>query len=255
MTRNAETVGQTIRFALTVCLVCALAVSSAAVMLRPMQEANRLLDRQMNILRAAELYQPGMDVATVFEAVEHRFVQLSSGDYVDMPEDYEPRRAARDPELSMRLEEDPARIRRLPEVAEVYLIRGPTGELTRIILPVHGYGLWSTMYGFLALEADGETVAGIQFYDHGETPGLGGEIDNPNWQARWVGKRVFDEQGELRIRVVKGPVRPEDPDAPYEVDAISGATLTSEGVGRMVRFWLGEQAFGPYLERVRRGAA
>jgi Na+-transporting NADH:ubiquinone oxidoreductase subunit C len=137
----------------------------------------------------------------------------------------------------------------------VYLIRGPTGELTRIILPVHGYGLWSTMYGFLALEADGETVAGVQFYDHGETPGLGGEIDNPNWQARWVGKRVFDEQGELRIRVVKGPVRPEDPDAPYEVDAISGATLTSEGVGRMVRFWLGEQAFGPYLERVRRGAA
>jgi Na+-transporting NADH:ubiquinone oxidoreductase subunit C len=119
------------------------------------------------------------------------------------------------------------------------------------VLPVYGYGLWSTMWGYVALDGRGERVKGITFYSHGETPGLGAEIENPRWQEQWVGKRTLGEDGKVRLKVAKGGVPAGGED--YHIDAISGATLTSNGVDNMIHFWLGEQGFGPYLARLQSG--
>ena len=254
MAQNKESVGNTLLVAFLVCLVCAIVVSTAAVVLRPIQEENQLMDRRINILRAADMYERGVDVNEVFKDIDMRFVDFETGEFVEgeeFNEDYEHRRAARDPDKGRRLDEDPAGIRRQAKVGEVYLAWDDDGELTRIILPVHGFGLWSTMYGFLALEADAQTIAGIGFYEHGETPGLGGEIDNPRWQANWEGKKLFDEDGEVAFEVVQGGVDSGTPDREHKVDGLSGATLTANGVEDMVRFWVGERGFGPFLRRMQ----
>lgn len=237
--------------AFLVCLVCGVVVSATAVALRPMQQENRLRFRQVNILQAADIYRPGMELQAAFERIERRFVELETGKQVEMPLEYDPWRAVRDPELSRPLEEDPAHIRRVPRVAEVWLIQDEEGRLQRVVLPVRGLGAWSIMLGFIALEPDLNTIAGIRFYDHGETPGLGGEIEKARWQRNWVGKKLFDESGAVAIEVVKGGVARDDPAFVHRVDAISGASITSRGVHNLVRFWVGEAGYGPYLARLR----
>ena len=119
-----------------------------------------------------------------------------------------------------------------------------------LVLPVHGYGLWSVMYGFLALESDGSTVGGITFYDQKETAGLGGEVENPAWKAGWRGKQVFDDAGDIALRVVKGKAMQ---GSAHDIDGLSGATLTSRGVQNLVAFWMGDHGFGPVLEVLKRG--
>lgn len=253
MAGKNESVGKTLLVAFLVCLVCAVVVSTAAVTLRPVQQKNQTLDRRVNILQAADLYQPGMDVEKAFNTIERKFIDLESGEYVEKPDSYDQLKAAKDPDQSERLsgEEDIAGIKSQADVAEVFLARKDNGELSRIILPVRGYGLWSTLYGFMALEADGKTIAGLGFYQHGETPGLGGEVDNPKWKALWEGKKLYDEDGDIAIEVVKGSVDSGTPNAENKVDGLAGATLTSKGVSNLVRFWVGEKGFGPYLERMR----
>lgn len=241
--------------ALALCLVCSAVVSVAAVYLRPLQEANAALDQKKNILRAAGLLQPGIDVRQTFaERIETRIVDLETGEFTDAvaAEGYNQRTASRDPKLSEAVPkgDDVAGIGRRARYAPVYLVLD--GDvLQQMILPVHGYGLWSTMYGYLSLESDLNTVAGITFYDHGETPGLGGEIESPAWQARWVGKRIYGEDGSVRLRVIKGAVSQTDPQAEYKIDGISGSTLTGNGVSNTIEYWLGESGFGPFLQSVQ----
>lgn len=248
--KDKNSIGNVLRVAVGVCLVCAVIVSTAAVTLRPLQEENRAAFRQLNVLRAAGLYEPGMNVTTAFERIERRIVEFDSGGYVDPPGGFDPVRAVRDPAQSRALSGDPAGIGRRPHYGEVFLARDETGQLERVILPVHGYGLWSTMYAFLALEPDLKTVAGISFFEHGETPGLGGEIENPRWQEGWVGRRVRDERGRPVFRVDRGRTPEGAPDAEYRIDGLTGATITSQGVENMVRFWLGEEGYGTYLTRL-----
>ena len=135
----------------------------------------------------------------------------------------------------------------------VYLIE-KDGKYDKVILPVRGYGLWSTLYGFLALENDFNTVAGLGFYDHGETPGLGGEVDNPKWKAIWPGKEIYSD-GDVAIELVKGNVDSSTPNAENKVDALSGATLTSRGVSNLLRFWMGELGYKSFLSNLRSGEA
>ena len=118
----------------------------------------------------------------------------------------------------------------------------------------HGQGMWSTMYAFISLQADGRTVNAISFYQHGETPGLGAEIANPQWQQRWINKQIFDLKGDVRLRVIHGAVDKNSKNAPYEIDGISGATLTGNGVTNMIRYWFGDQGFGPYLAKLQQGS-
>jgi len=240
--------------AFLLCLVCSLVVSAAAIYLRPMQEANKALDMKKNILDVAGLLQAGTDINSTFaERIEIRIVDMSTGQFTDAVDSatYDQRAAAADPKQSEKLSKDidVAGIGRRANYASVYLLK-EGDELKQIILPMHAYGLWSTMYGFLSLQPDLNTVAGIKFYSHGETPGLGGEIDNPAWQARWVGKKIMDDSGQERLKVIKGAVTDSSPDAIYEIDGLSGATLTGNGVSNMLEFWLGDNGFGPFLAQL-----
>lgn len=245
---------KTLAVALALCLVCSLLVSVAAVGLRPLQERNESLALKREILKVAGLYRPGVDIEQAFARLDPRLVDLGSGEYVEGPNpaDYDMRAAAGDPGRSLSLDddEDIARIRSRAHVMPVYLLRDDSG-LETVILPVYGYGLWSTMYGLLALAPDGRTVRDMSFYDQRETAGLGGEIANPRWLAQWSGKQVVDAQGRPAFRVAKGSVDPDSSAAIHQVDGLSGATLTSNGVTNLVRFWVGDLGYGRFLERIR----
>lgn len=252
-----ESISKTFVVALTLCIVCSVVVSSASVVLRPSQEANKLLDLKTNILASAGLLKQGIDVETQFEQISVKVVDLQSGRYssaVD-PATYDQRKASGDPALSVALEpaQDPAKIKRRVNFATVYILEGEQG-LEKVILPIKGYGLWSTMYGFIALESDLQTVAGIGFYEHGETPGLGGEIDNPSWKSSWIGKQAF-VTNQLAIQVIKGKVDKNRAGSDSKIDGLAGATLTTKGVDNLVRYWLGDQGFKPFIDNLKSGEA
>jgi len=253
---NGEGLGRVLTVALGLCLVCSVVVSAAAVVLKPAQEANKTRDLKRNILMAAGLLDPALSVEEQFEQVEARVVDLDAGVFVDDidPATFDQREAAKDPEQSRAIpgEQDPAKLVRREHQALVYLVRGAEGDLDKIILPIRGYGLWSTLYGFMALEADGNTIAGLGFYEHGETPGLGGEVDNPRWKAIWPGKQVY-QADQVAIEVLKGAVSAGSAQQQWQVDGLSGATLTTKGVNNLVRYWLGEQGFKPLLDNLRQG--
>jgi Na+-transporting NADH:ubiquinone oxidoreductase subunit C len=245
-------------FVTVLCIVFSVLVSSVAVSLRDRQVENQRLDRIKNVLTVAGLLDPGErisreELASRFEEnLEARVVNLGSGSYVEGvdPFAFDQQRAAKNPDTSELAPENRAKVRRVPHDALVYLIMDGD-EVQGLILPIEGHGLWSTLYGYLALEADAQTVRGITYYSHGETPGLGGEVDNPSWKARWPGRKAFGPDGRPALRVNKGSAGPPE-DAPHEVDGLSGATITSNGVTNMLVFWLGESGFGPYLDQYRK---
>ncbi len=247
-----------VSFAAGVCLVCSVVVSLAAVALKDRQDANAVLDRQMKVLAVSGLVEEGAavsadEVQRLFDtSIRARVVELATGDYADDvdPATYDQQRALKDPALSAPAPANRAGIARLPKRALVYLVVDDAEEIQKVVLPIEGKGLWSTLYGFLALAPDTTTIRGITFYQHGETPGLGGEIDNPRWKALWPGRQAYDDDWQPAITVLKGAAGPVDED-PYRVDGLSGSTLTARGVSDLVRFWLGEHGFGPYLERFR----
>ncbi len=250
---NAYIIG----FATAVCLVCSIVVSTSAVALRERQDRNKVLDRQTKVLVVAGLLEEGQ--AATAEQVEGLFVEniliravdLASGSYDDSVDvaTFDQRKAAKDPAASRVAPANNAGITRLPETALVYQ-KVDGDEVEMLILPIEGKGLWSTLYGFIALAPDTTTVEGITFYEHGETPGLGGEVDNPAWKELWQGRQAYNETFEPVLSVIKGAAGPATDD-PYRVDGLSGATLTARGVSHLVQFWLGDDGFSPYLEQFR----
>ena len=250
---NAYIIG----FATAVCLVCSIVVSTSAVALRERQDRNKVLDRQTQVLVVAGLLEEGQkaspeEVEKIFEEnIQIRLVNLSTGEYDDAVDaaTYDQRKATKDPAASHTAPENKAGVSRLPNLALVYQ-RVENEDVQSLILPIEGKGLWSTLYGYLALATDTTTIEGITFYEHGETPGLGGEIDNPSWKSVWIGRQAFDENWQPAVEVIKGFAGPVAED-PYRVDGLSGATLTARGVSDLVRFWLGEEGFEPYLANFR----
>ena len=262
---DKEGIGNVLTVAIAVCLVCSILVAGAAVSLRPAQQVNRELDRKQNILRSAGMLPAtatvdaeGRGVEELFGQFSVRAVDLASGQFVadfDI-EGFNPLRAARDPASSRDLSnsEDIATLGRRENVSLVYIIETDAG-IQRVVLPIRGYGLWGTLFGYLALEGDFTTISGLAFFEHKETPGLGGEVDNQNWKALWPGVQLFDDAGEPAVRLVKTRSASGSAAAAHEVDALSGATLTSRGVENLIRFWAGELGFGPFLENLKAEAA
>jgi len=244
-------------FAVAVCLVCAVFVSSAAVFLKDRQDANRLLDRQEKVLTVAGLMTDGQkltreEVAAIYGAsIQPKVIDLKTGEPNEQiaAATFDQQAEASDPATSTPAPENPSKVHRLPNHALVFDVI-EDGKLKALILPIEGYGLWGTLYGYIALAPDARTIVGITFYKHKETPGLGGEVDNPSWKALWPGRLAFDDRGNPAIGVKKGPAGPPASD-PYQVDGLSGATLTSRGVTNLLHFWLGEDGFGPYLANYR----
>lgn len=234
------------------CIACSVIVSTAAVKLRPLQISNKALDQKINILQVAGLWQQDLSIDEMFANIETRLIDIDAGDYNQTIalQDFDQRQAAKDTELSIELskEQDIANINRRENYAKVYLVK-ERDQVVRYVLPVHGYGLWSTLYGYVTLESDFNTVYAIKFYDHKETPGLGGEVDNPRWQALWKGKKIFDSEGAVAIEVNKTAALGNDTKARYQVDGLSGATLTSNGVTNMMRFWMGNNGYRKFIKK------
>lgn len=251
-----------VAFCSGVCLVCSIFVAGAAVMLKDKQEVNRVLDRQQKVLTVAGLLAENAkvkpaEVERLYKThIRPRVVDLASGEY-DTKMDaatFDLAAVVADNALSRPSEGE--------EIATTGLIRQPKkgrifevvfgDSIEMVVLPIQGKGLWSTLYGYLAVDRNGNTIRGITFYAHGETPGLGGEVDNPAWKANWSGRKAYNEKGEAAIGVIKGKA-PGAAEAPFQIDGLSGATITGKGVTRFVRYWLGPQGYGPFLVRLQKG--
>ena len=262
MSKPKSNNAKTISVALTLCLVCSVLVSAVAVGLKPAQIENARLDRNKNILVAADMYNTEADtaddVAERFKDFDVKIIDLNKGNYLDDDElktagipdrnAYDASQATKNQALSEDLgDNDPAGIGRKPKYAKVYVKEDDAGKPELVVLPIQGYGLWGTIYGFLTLESDMNTIKGISFYEHKETPGLGARIEEPEWRAQWNGIHSYDDNGDVATGVTKAG-NPKD----NWVDGISGATLTSRGVSNMIQFWLGDQGYKPYLDMLRK---
>ena len=245
------------RFAAIVCLVCSLVVSAAAVSLRSIQDKNALNEKRINILVAAGLANsgerlPAGEIDKRYGEVIPVVVDLQTGE-LDKNEDadtYDMYAAAQDSQQGQALKEDPASIKRIAKKGSAYLLV-EDGAIKRVIIPIQGYGLWSTMYGFTALDLKDNqpVVSALTFYKQAETAGLGSEITNPVWQQKWHGKLPYDANGTPQLKVPKRAA----PGSDHEVDSISGATLTSKGVQYMMNFWLGEQGYQAFIRQIQEG--
>lgn len=258
MSANNDTIGKTITVTVLLCVVCSVIVSAAAVLLKPKQIANKDLDRKSNILAAAGISDASKSVDELFAQITTKYVDLETGKFTtDVPAKYDAKKAAKDPSLGKALSKDVdiASIKYQAKVMPVYMVEAD-GKIEKLILPVHGYGLWSTLYGFLAVEGDLNTVVGFGFYSHAETPGLGGEVDNPNWKALWPGKEIYPAGSmEPALGLIKGSVDTSNPNAKHQVDGLAGATLTANGVTNLVQFWMGANGYAPFLANLKAGGA
>lgn len=255
----------TIAFAAAVCVVCAALVAVSAVGLRERQTTNQLLYRQKNVLLAAGLVKPDEGLSDrqlldVFDRrIRVRLIALPGGTMAPAsladPKTYNQRKARSDPAASHAVPPNAAQIARVPDLGAVYFVVDAEnrGHIEQIVIPVEGVGMWGTLYGFLAIDRDTTTIRGLTYYDQKETPGLGGEAGNPRWQALWRGRKAYDANWEPRIVVIKGVAGAPAQD-PHRVDGLSGATITSSAITRMMQFWLGREGYGPFLARFREGA-
>jgi len=251
---DRDSISNTLIVAVGLSLVCSIIVASAAIVLKPVQAKNEELFRKQIILDVAGLMKPGASIDELFQSIEPRVVDLETGEYTDAVDanTFDALAAANDPSLGIEIpaDLDIARIGRRAKYAAVYIVRDGE-DIEQVILPVYGKGLWSTMLGYLSMAPDGDTVRGLRFYSHAETPGLGDQIDKEPWRAQWDGKEIYGDGGEPTIRVIKGTVPADAPDAKHMVDGLSGATLTGNGVTNLVQYWTGPNAFGPYLSKYR----
>ena len=206
--------------------------------------------KKLKILAAAGIVTD--EVEKEFSKIETLYVDFASNQLVQVENNYDHIKASASVEASSIVpkDQDIAILKRRENIAPIYVWYSDEEQIQKVVLPIRGYGLWGTLYGYISLDADLNTVKGIEYYDHKETPGLGGEVDNPVWKSDWNGKKIYDTSGEVILYVTKGPSS-ED----YEIDGISGATLTSNGVTNMIRYWLGENGYGPVLQKLREGIA
>ncbi len=263
---NKDSTVRTFTFIGVLCVVCSLLVCVAVVFLQPLQAKQIQTDREGSILAAADFDLNNLEgsVSDVYaKNIEARLLDLATGTFVtDEKKVQEITKGAGadgynfvsesklpDASDSIPQDKDYAKIRTRAKYMPVYLVKNiVSGGYTKVILPFYGQGLWSTMYGYLAVEPDGNTIQGVKYYSHGETPGLGGEIENPKFTAQWAGKKLYGDDGQVAFAVVKKVTNPT-----YEVDALSGATLTSNGVSNSVKFWADEFGYGPFLKQLKNG--
>lgn len=259
-----DSIKNTFVVSLVLCIVCSLLVSTAAVALKDVQGKNKLLDRQRNIIEAAGLAEDAgrldaNQITAMFTdgTIEPKVVDLQTGDYVEdksiANESFDERKAAKDEKWNapIRTVKFGIGIEKREKFTWVYLVKDKQGKLEQVVLPIYGKGLWSTMYGFVALKSDLKTINGLTYYEHGETPGLGGEVENPKWKKQWHGKQIWrgePDDATLAAGVARGS--PTSENAPYMVDGLSGASITSRGVDNMIKYWFSSDAFGPYLKKL-----
>ncbi len=251
-----DSVLKTLTVSFLVCFICSLIVSYTAVSLRDMQNLNKLNDQRIKILKTAAIYKPDESIEFQFSRLTPKFVNFNTGELLDSYgqfdlKTYDPVYFSNQPEHStpIPVSEDIAIVKNKENIGKIYLLKDSFNNLEKIILPIRGYGLWGTLFGYIAIDKDLNTIKGLEFYAHKETPGLGAEVDNPNWKSLWDGKSIY-KNGEVQISVIKGKVDPSNEMASYQVDGLSGATLTSRGVTNMLIFWFGESGYKETLKNI-----
>ena len=251
-----DSVLKTLTESFIVCLFCSLIVSFAAVSLRDAQNENRLNDQRMKILKTAAIYNPNEDIESQFSRLTPKFVDFRNGLLLDEFEGldlttYDPVVYSKQSNFSTPIpaDLDIAIVKNKENVGKIYLLKDSDNKLEKIILPIRGYGLWGTLFGYIAIDKDLNTIRGLEFYEHKETPGLGAEVDNPKWKALWDGKKIYKD-GVIEIKVIKGKVDQSNRMADYQVDGLSGATLTSRGVTNMLAFWFSESGYQETLSKI-----
>ena len=253
-TADRDSAARALGVALIVAFVCALLVSTTTVLLRPVQRANMEAARIMQLVQQA---LPDAGATLSADDLEAHLVELASGRIAPGmdPANFDAEAAASQPETSVEIprEKDLARLRRRAMHAPVYFVRGADRSIDTIILPASGRGYQSIIRAWLVLDGDASRVRALKIYEQGETPGVGSRIEDPEWQAQWRDRPIYDADGSVRIGVATRSGDESGPYAKYLVDGISGATRSARGIDGMVRFWLGESGFGPFLQRVRDG--
>ena len=235
------------------CLVCSAIISLIAIQLRSLQIENAVLDQQKKIVSSAGLKEVYASVENAMSNIKSIIINLDEGEIVDLnPQTYELAKELREDGKYKFLsaEEDIASIKKREKFSKIY-IEYKDDKINTIILPVRGYGLWGILYGYLALENDFNTVAGLEFYEHKETPGLGAEIDNPKWKSLWKGKKIYKDNGEVSLKVIKGSVLNNSINYNYEVDGLSGATLTCNGVSNLIAYWMGNDGYLNFIQKLK----
>ena len=230
---------------LVACIACAIIVSVTAVSVRPEQNLNIENEKKIKILAAAGIETDKVDEE--FSRIKTVFVDFETDKQVTIDPAYDHIKAASNPNLSKVIPkaDDIAVLKRRENIGTIYVWVDEKNAIEKLVLPIRGYGLWGTLYGYLSLDSDLNTVRGIEYYDHKETPGLGGEVDNPNWKSDWYGKRIYNDDGSVALYVTKGASSTD-----YEIDGISGATLTTNGVSNMIKYWLGDNGYGPIIKNL-----
>ena len=251
-----DSIIKTLTVSLLVCLFCSLIVSYAAVNLRDLQNLNKLNDQRIKILKTAAIYSPNESIESQFSRLTPKFVDFSTGDLLDQYGDYDlntydPVYFSKQPSHSTPIpsSEDIAIVKNKENIGKIYLLKDSSENLEKVILPIRGYGLWGTLYGYISIEDDFNTVSGIEFYEHKETPGLGAEVDNPKWKTSWKGKKIYKDN-QVALSVIKGKVEQSDMQAQYKIDGLSGATITGRGVTNMVAYWFGDSGYASLLREL-----
>jgi Na+-transporting NADH:ubiquinone oxidoreductase subunit C len=241
-----------------VALICSVLVSVTAVLLKPLQELNQLVERSRNVISLTGLIDEDValdddEILATVEQLDIRVLDIDSGRFTTQfaAAQFDARAAINDPELGIAIPaaQDTASLGRRSRFAVVYLV-WVDDKFSRVILPIVGQGMWSTIYGYIALEEDLNTIGAVSFYEQAETAGLGDQIQRPEWQAQWRGRKLFDTQGKLRFRTGPGIIDPESLAATYQVDGLSGATVTADAVTRMITYWFGAHGFQKFLEQL-----
>ena len=244
---NRDSVKNTFLVTGLLCIVCSVLVSGAAVGLKEKQDTNKELDLKKNILNVCGIPYEAEQVEQVFtDRISVRLINLNDGIAVtSTPESDQTSSGFALNKLTANekteLFSDPAGIGGAREnYAVVYLYP----EKNQIILPIRGKGLWSTLWGFISLSDDDFTTRGITFFQHGETPGLGGEVDSAFFKDQFVApKQTIGDDGQVILNVTKSGAA-----GPNDIDGLAGATITTQGVDKLIKFWLGENGFGNYLQ-------
>ena len=251
-----DSIIKTLAVAFSVCLICSLVVSSSAVSLRDLQKENKLNDRRLKVLQVADIYDPELSISEQFLQLESKFIDFDTGriftEYNNFNiDEYDQVKATKDSNLSKAIpaSDDIAIIKNRENVGKIYILRDDLKNIDKLILPIRGYGLWGTLFGFIAIESDFNTVSGIEFYEHKETPGLGAEVDNLKWKTSWKGKKIYDDN-QVTLKVIKGKVEDGDNMSMYKVDGLSGATITSRGVSNMVSYWFSDSGYANLLKEL-----
>lgn len=243
----------TMIFTVTLCLLCSFMITGTAELLKERKLVKKRDELKRNVLIAADVDINDHDFRAIFDKdVKSMLVSLDTGVTETNAGvlDFDERLAAINPETSHKLKrkKDKAKIKTRADKVRVFKVFDDNGKLASVVVPIYGKGLWSMIYGYVALQPDFNTIENVVFYEHGETPGIGDFLNDPDWTDKWHGKQIFDANGKVSFKIVKGGAKAGDV---HGVDAVSGATMTGRGVQRSVQFWFGAQGFEMFFNKLK----